>query len=194
MVQQFSTSRAFLYPDYGDRLCDVGEFSEALRHYCHAMAMKKWQDEETSTTSPTTEEISFESLQYFIRVASKLNSKLSRANMAKAAKTSATAPGSPARSEAADEDMANEWTSYMTNPGEPSADPWSCPRCFGVLVDPVSLPCGHTYCRIHVFEAKDSTSNSTCLKVLLSASSYTKNCCFHFSGISTCNTSSYCLV
>ncbi|XP_059080248.1 LON peptidase N-terminal domain and RING finger protein 3-like isoform X2 [Tigriopus californicus] len=27
------------------------------------------------------------------------------------------------------------------------ADPWSCSTCCGVLSDPISLPCGHCYCR-----------------------------------------------
>eukprot|EP00095_Tigriopus_kingsejongensis_P003894 maker-scaffold296_size217904-snap-gene-0.12 protein:Tk03894 transcript:maker-scaffold296_size217904-snap-gene-0.12-mRNA-1 annotation:"lon peptidase n-terminal domain and ring finger protein 3-like" len=33
------------------------------------------------------------------------------------------------------------------SPSGPVADPWSCSTCFGVLVEPISLPCGHCYCR-----------------------------------------------
>lgn len=28
-----------------------------------------------------------------------------------------------------------------------SADPWSCPTCYGVLNNPICIPCGHSYCQ-----------------------------------------------
>ena len=55
------------------------------------------------------------------------------------------------------------WKYYHAKAGDPCADPFSCPSCSGVLFEPVSLPCGHTFCRTHVMS--NTANPSLCLKV-----------------------------
>jgi hypothetical protein len=47
-------------------------------------------------------------------------------------------------------------------PGQTCPDPLSCPVCAGVLCDPISLPCGHSFCRKCI--AKTGGLKSACIK------------------------------
>ena len=63
----------------------------------------------------------------------------------------------------AGEQQINQRKYYEALLGEPCNDPFSCPSCSGVLNDPVTIACGHTFCRQHVMS---NTANvSLCLKV-----------------------------
>ena len=61
------------------------------------------------------------------------------------------------------EELINQRKYYEALIGEPCDDPFSCPSCSGVLNDPVTLPCGHTFCRQHVMS--NPTNSSLCGKV-----------------------------
>ena len=47
-------------------------------------------------------------------------------------------------------------------PGQTCPDPLSCPFCAGVFCDPITLPCGHSYCRKCI--AKTPALKTSCLK------------------------------
>ena len=47
-------------------------------------------------------------------------------------------------------------------PGQTCPDPLSCPVCASVFSDPISLPCGHSYCRKCI--AKTPALKTSCLK------------------------------
>ena len=62
-------------------------------------------------------------------------------------------------------DQINQRKYYEALVGEPCNDPFSCPSCGGVLNDPVTIACGHTFCRQHVMS--NTANPSLCLKVRL---------------------------
>ena len=60
-------------------------------------------------------------------------------------------------------EQINQRKYYEALLGEPCNDPFSCPSCSGVLNDPVTIACGHTFCRQHVMS--NTANPSLCLKV-----------------------------
>ena len=125
----------------GDRLCDVRRFSEALCAYGQAFIQQK----------QSKDQIGYESLIYCMQTI--FNVLENSAIPIKQSKS---------------KQEGNQWQYYTANAGDPCLDPLSCPSCSGVLVDPVTLPCGHTFCRQHVINNKDNNSN--CPKVWISKS------------------------
>ena len=41
----------------------------------------------------------------------------------------------------------SQFVDYKVSAGQITPCPWSCPHCSGVIIEPISLACGHTYCR-----------------------------------------------
>ena len=60
-------------------------------------------------------------------------------------------------------EQINQRKYYEALLGEPCNDPFSCPSCSGVLNYPVTIACGHTFCRQHVMS--NTANPSLCLKV-----------------------------
>lgn len=56
---------------------------------------------------------------------------------------------------------------FKLSAGQTWTCPWSCPSCSGVLVDPITLPCGHTYCKrclLRIANANPTTKSAACSK------------------------------
>jgi len=160
-----------LYISFGDRLCDVGRFSEALCSYGQAFDAKT-----------PDQEVGHESFVYFMQVMSKVVESKAAEFQSRRKKESNPNPGSsprtPNAANAEDleeqsaendaelkdiaEELINQRKYYEALIGEPCDDPFSCPSCSGVLNDPVTLPCGHTFCRQHVMS--NPTNSSLCGK------------------------------
>ena len=150
-------------PDLGDKFCDIKRFTEALCAYGQALLIKS-----------DDEDLNSDCLVHFIHSMTKVietktqTAMLSqmRAAAAAAAAASAECGGSGGQSdhECTPDEMAEKtnWKYYTAKAGDPCADPFSCPSCSGVLYEPVSLPCGHTFCRTHVMS--NTANPSLCLK------------------------------
>ena len=157
------------FSGFGDRLCDVGRFSEALCSYGRAFDAKS-----------ADQEVGHESFVYFLQVMSKLVESKAAEFQSRRKKESIGQNGSRSTRPSANiddlddeenaenaelraEDIINQRKYYEALIGEPCDDPFSCPSCSGVLNDPVTLPCGHTFCRQHVMS--NTTNSSLCVKV-----------------------------
>jgi len=60
-----------------------------------------------------------------------------------------------------------QFVDYKVSAGQITHCPWSCPSCSGVLIDPISLPCGHTYCKqclMRIAKAAKNTRRAHCMK------------------------------
>jgi len=162
------TEKLELYISFGDRLCDVGRFSEALCSYGRAFDAKS-----------ADQEVGHESFVYFLQVMSKLVESKAAEFQSRRKKESIGQNGSRSTRPSANiddlddeenaenaelraEDIINQRKYYEALIGEPCDDPFSCPSCSGVLNDPVTLPCGHTFCRQHVMS--NTTNSSLCVK------------------------------
>jgi len=77
---------------------------------------------------------------------------------------SAAALGDPDPSAAS---PGGQFVDYKVSPGQITPCPWSCPHCSGVLIEPISLGCGHTYCRecmLKMARAERNAKRAACLK------------------------------
>lgn len=141
--------------DLGDRFCDIKRFTEALCAYGQALLFKSGD-----------EDLNSDCLVHFIQSMTKVietktqTAMLSQMRSAAANVAKGESPDSPMEID----EMADKtnWKYYTAKAGDPCADPFSCPSCSGVLFEPVSLPCGHTFCRTHVMS--NTANPSLCLK------------------------------
>ena len=141
--------------DLGDRFCDIKRFTEALCAYGQALLFKSGD-----------EDLNSDCLVHFIQSMTKVietktqTAMLSQMRSAAANVAKGESPDSPMEID----EMADKtnWKYYTAKAGDPCADPFSCPSCSGVLYEPVSLPCGHTFCRTHVMS--NTANPSLCLK------------------------------
>jgi len=130
-----------LYITYGDRLCDVFKFTEAFCAYGQALVNSK---------PSNNQEINHEFLIHFTQVVIKLITKVQIQHQEQQQPRQNLEPAPNSKTDF-----------YIIKAGEPSFDPLSCPFCYGVLIDPVTLPCGHSFCRNHVI---NSSNPSLCFK------------------------------
>jgi len=144
-----------LYISFGDRLCDVGKFSEALCSYGQAFAEKR-----------PDQDFGQEAFVYFMQVMSKVVEANAIEFQSRAKKQDKTRnrnnfqdQSGTSSSNAGD---INQRKYYEALVGEACNDPFSCPSCGGVLNDPVTIACGHTFCRQHVMS--NTANPSLCLK------------------------------
>jgi len=163
------TEKVELYISFGDRLCDVGRFSEALCSYGQAFDARI-----------PNQEVGHESFVYFMQVMSKVIESKAAEFQSRRKKesspngSSSRSPPQHANANAEDlednednenanaGDIINQRKYYEALIGEPCDDPFSCPSCAGVLNDPVTLPCGHSFCRQHVMS--NTANSSLCAK------------------------------
>lgn len=146
---------SFSISDLGDRFCDIKRFTEALCAYGQALLFKSGD-----------EDLNSDCLVHFIHSMTKVietktqTAMLSQMRSAAANVAKGENPDSPMEID----EMADKtnWKYYTAKAGDPCADPFSCPSCSGVLFEPVSLPCGHTFCRTHVMS--NTANPSLCLK------------------------------
>lgn len=124
-----------LYINFGDRLCDLNRFTDALCAYGQAFVIKN--------QNPELEQFNFENLFYFAQSIGKLTAKVQ-------AQLQGQQQQQQQNQKRIEIDDGHKTDFFLIKAGEPSYDPLSCPFCFGVIVEPVTLPCGHTYCRSHV--------------------------------------------
>lgn len=143
-----------LYISFGDRLADVGKFTEALCSYGQAFDLAK----------STDQELNHESFVYFMQVMSKVVEQNAAEFQSKKKKELRTSRASSENTKNQEEagDQINQRKYYEALVGEPCNDPFSCPSCGGVLNDPVTIACGHTFCRQHVMS--NTANPSLCLK------------------------------
>lgn len=144
-----------LYISFGDRLADVGRFSKALCSYGQAFDLAKNSDQE----------LGHESFVYFMQVMSKVvesNAVEFQSRKKKDLNGSRQTEFFENQDQQQAGEQINQRKYYEALVGEPCNDPFSCPSCSGVLNDPVTIACGHTFCRQHVMS---NTANvSLCLK------------------------------
>jgi len=146
-----------LYISFGDRLADIGRFSKALCSYGQAFDLAKNSDQD----------LGHESFVYFMQVMSKVVESNAVEFQSRRKKD---LNGSSRQAEnfennqdlQAGEQQINQRKYYEALLGEPCNDPFSCPSCSGVLNDPVTIACGHTFCRQHVMS--NTANPSLCLK------------------------------
>lgn len=124
--------------EYADCLCNLGRFREASLIYARIFAGQ-----------PGGIKLPFDRLKHFIRVLTKIT-----------VESVANAGVSLSKFESERSEDCNKMLLYL--PGQTCPDPLSCPVCAGVLCDPISLPCGHTFCRKCI--AKTSPLQKSCLK------------------------------
>ena len=63
--------------------------------------------------------------------------------------------------------LSKLYVDFKVSPGQVWNCPWSCPSCSGVLVDPLTLPCGHSYCKkclIRIAKTKSTSNTASCAK------------------------------
>jgi len=143
-----------LYISFGDRLADIGRFSKALCSYGQAFDLAKNSDQD----------LGHESFVYFMQVMSKVvESNAVEFQSRRKKDLNGQAENFENNQDLqAGEQQINQRKYYEALLGEPCNDPFSCPSCSGVLNDPVTIACGHTFCRQHVMS---NTANvSLCLK------------------------------
>ena len=141
---------SFPISDLGDRFCDIKRFTEALCAYGQALLFKSGD-----------EDLNSDCLVHFIHSMTKVIETKTQTAMLSQMRSAASenSSGKPEIDEMADK---TNWKYYTAKAGDPCADPFSCPSCSGVLFEPVSLPCGHTFCRTHVMS--NTANPSLCLK------------------------------
>ena len=64
-------------------------------------------------------------------------------------------------------DDRSQFVDYKVSPGQITPCPWSCPSCSGVLIEPISLQCGHTFCKsclTRIAKAAKVTRRAHCMK------------------------------
>jgi len=130
---------------FGDKLCDVNRFTEALCAYVQALMSQK----------PKEQNLNHDILLYFADKIVKLTTKSQKSQSQQ--QQTGQLPQPKKLEESGDKNVDH----FLMNVGEPSFDPLSCPFCYSVLVEPVTLPCGHTFCRNHVI---NPSSPSLCFK------------------------------
>jgi len=144
-----------LYISFGDRLADIGRFSKALCSYGQAFDLAKNSDQD----------LGHESFVYFMQVMSKVvesNAVEFQSRKKKDLNGSRQTENFENQDQYQAGEQNNQRKYYEALVGEPCDDPFSCPSCSGVLNDPVTIACGHTFCRQHVMS---NTANvSLCLK------------------------------
>lgn len=144
-----------LYISFGDRLADIGRFSKALCSYFQAFDLAKNSDQD----------LGHESFVYFMQVMSKVvesNAVEFQSRKKKESNGSRQTEIFENQDQHQAGEQINQRKYYEALVGEPCNDPFSCPSCAGVLNDPVTIACGHTFCRQHVMS---NTANvSLCLK------------------------------
>lgn len=122
--------------EYADCLCNLGRYREACLIYCRAFSANH---EKKSLTH--------DRLKHFIRSLTKVTAE------------SVVNSGDPSSKF----DKSNQTDNFLVClPGQTCPDPLSCPVCAGVLCNPISLPCGHTYCRKCILQTEGL--HSSCLK------------------------------
>ena len=136
----------FFFSEFGDKLCDVNRFTEALCAYVQALMSQK----------PKEQNLNHDILLYFADKIVKLTTKSQKSQSQQ--QQTGQLPQPKKLEESGDKNVDH----FLMNVGEPSFDPLSCPFCYSVLVEPVTLPCGHTFCRNHVI---NPSSPSLCFKV-----------------------------
>ena len=136
------------FSEFGDKLCDVNRFTEALCAYVQALMSQK-----------PNQNLNHDILLYFADKIVKLTTKSQKSQSQQQQQTGQLLGPQPKRLEESGDRNVDH---FLMNVGEPSFDPLSCPYCYSVLVEPVTLPCGHTFCRNHVI---NSSSSSLCFKV-----------------------------
>lgn len=141
-----------LYISLGDRFCDVGKFTDALCSYGQAFFY----------TKNDIEDFGFEAFVYFMQVISKVieSETINQMRMKKGIrKNNATnQENEPLLQNLKGQPVQH----YLALASDPCSDPLSCPSCSGVLFDPVTIACGHTFCRQHVMS--NTVNSSLCLK------------------------------
>ena len=138
----------FTFPDFGDRLCDLNRYTDALCAYGQALIIKN----QNRDLEPGDD-----CLFYFAQAIGKLTAKVQAQ-----VQQQQLHPQQQQQKRIVEDHNGGPTDFYILKAGEPSHDPLSCPQCFGVLVEPVTLPCGHTYCRSHVINA---VNPSLCIMV-----------------------------
>jgi Lon protease-like protein/tetratricopeptide (TPR) repeat protein len=123
--------------EYADCLCDLGRFREAATIYARVFGNKQIP-------------IPGERLRHFIKALTKIT-----------VESVANAGVSLTKFEASD-NAAKKEKLLLYLPGQTCPDPLSCPVCAGVFSDPITLPCGHSYCRKCI--AKTPALKTSCLK------------------------------
>ena len=140
----------FSFTDLGDRFCDLKKFTDALCAYGQALSCKP------------SEDYNSDCLAHFIQGMTKVIETKTQSAMLSQMRSA----NKNSENDISDSDTMAEktnWKYYNAKAGDPCADPFSCPSCSGVLYEPVSLPCGHTFCRTHVMS--NTANPSLCLKV-----------------------------
>ena len=137
-------------------MADIGRFSKALCSYGQAFDLAKNSDQD----------LGHESFVYFMQVMSKVvesNAVEFQSRRKKDLNGSRQTENFENNQDLQAGEQINQRKYYEALLGEPCNDPFSCPSCSGVLNDPVTIACGHTFCRQHVMS---NTANvSLCLKV-----------------------------
>jgi len=144
-----------LYISFGDRLADIGRFSKALCSYGQAFDLAKNSDQD----------LGHESFVYFMQVMSKVvesNAVEFQSRRKKDLNGLRQAENFENNQDLQAGEQINQRKYYEALLGEPCNDPFSCPSCSGVLNDPVTIACGHTFCRQHVMS--NTANPSLCLK------------------------------